>query len=207
MVELLSSHTSMTVLQAVDGAPPEPNHVYLIPPGVSLAIQDGVLRLSKPLERHGARLPFDFFLTSLAVARGDRAVCVVLSGTGRDGSVGILAIKEKGGLVIVQDPEEAEFDGMPLSAIATGAVDLVASVADIPELISRKLRPTPSASMDAENSLADPCLMNPLRLSRFFETRPSMISVLQEGHFGAPPRTSHERGAGAGSLVISEASA
>ena len=145
MVELLSSHTSMTVVQATDGARLEPDHVYLIPPGVSLAIRDGLLRLSKPTERHGARLPFDFFLGSLAEARGERAICVVLSGSGADGSVGLRKIKEKGGLVIVQDPEEAEFDGMPRSAIATGAVDLVAPVADIPDLIFRQLHPAVSS--------------------------------------------------------------
>ena len=156
MVELLSSHTSMTVVQAADGAPLEPDHVYLIPPGVSLAIRDGLLRLSKPTERHGARLPFDFFLGSLAEARGEQAICVVLSGSGGDGSVGLLAIKEKGGLVIVQDPEEAEFDGMPRSAIATGAVDFVASVADIPDLIFRQLHPAASGGADATKSLKDP---------------------------------------------------
>jgi len=155
MVELLSSHTSMTVVQAAEGAPLEPDHVYLIPPGVSLAIRDGTLRLSKPAERHGARLPFDFFLGSLAEDRGELAICVVLSGSGGDGSVGLLAIKEKGGLVIVQDPEEAEFDGMPRSAIATGAVDFVAAVADIPNLIFRRLHPAASGGADATKSLTD----------------------------------------------------
>jgi len=137
MTELLESHTSMTVEQASEGAAVQPDHVYLIPPGASLAIQDGFLRLSEPRERHGARMPFDFFLTSLAKDRGNRAVCVVLSGTGSDGSNGLLMIKEKGGLTISQDPEEAEFDGMPRSAIATGAIDLVASVTDIPDAIFR----------------------------------------------------------------------
>jgi two-component system CheB/CheR fusion protein len=156
MVELLSSHTSMSVVQAADGAPLEPDHVYLIPPGVSLAIRDGLLRLSKPTERHGARLPFDFFLGSLAEACGELAIAVVLSGSGADGSVGLRAIKEKGGLVIVQDPEEAEFDGMPRSAIATGAVDFVASVADIPDLIFTELHPAASGVVDATKSLKDP---------------------------------------------------
>ncbi|QGM46041.1 chemotaxis protein CheB [Methylocystis heyeri] len=155
MVELLSSHTSMAVVQATDGAPLEPDHVYLIPPGVSLAIRAGLLRLSKPTERHGARLPFDFFLGSLAEALGELAICVVLSGSGGDGSVGLLAIKEKGGLVIVQDPEEAEFDGMPRSAIATGAVDFVASVADIPDLIFRQLHPASSCGVNAPKCLTD----------------------------------------------------
>ena len=156
MVELLSSHTSMIVAQAAEGAPLEANHVYLIPPGVSLAIRDGLLRLSKPTERHGARLPFDFFLGSLAEACGELAACVVLSGTGGDGSVGLLAIKERGGLVIAQDPDEAEFDGMPRAAIATGAVDFIASVADIPDLVFRKFHPETSGGADAKQSAKDP---------------------------------------------------
>ena len=152
MRELLSIHTSMTLAQATDGAPLEPNHIYLIPPGSNIAVREGSLRLSKPTERRGARLPFDFFLASLAEACGKQAVCVVLSGAGSDGSVGLVAIKEKGGLVIAQDPEEAEFDGMPRSAIETGAVDAVASVADIPELILARLHgPTP-ATADARKS-------------------------------------------------------
>ena len=152
MQELLSIHTSMTVAQATDGAPLERNHVYLIPPGANLAVRDGLLRLTKPTERRGARLPFDFFLASLAESCGKQAVCVVLSGTGSDGSVGLIAIKEKGGLVIAQDPEEAEFDGMPRSAIATGAVDVVASVADIPELIVARLHGAAPATADAKKS-------------------------------------------------------
>ena len=125
MVDLLTGHTPMKVLQATDGMQLERDHVYLIPPGTYLAIADGTLRLSKPLERHGARMPFDFFLRSLAEECGERAICAVLSGTGTDGSLGLKAVKEKGGLVIVQDPEEAAFDGMPRSAIMSGGADLV----------------------------------------------------------------------------------
>ena len=82
-------------------------------------------------------MPFDFLLQSLAEEFGERAVCIVLSGTGTDGSIGAKAIKEVGGLVIAQDPEEAEYDGMPRSAIATGAVDLVLPLAKIPEALAR----------------------------------------------------------------------
>ena len=135
MVELLAGHTPMTVLQAADGMPLERDHVYLIPPGTYLSLRGGALRLSKPRERHGARLPFDFFLRSLAEEFGERAICVILSGTGGDGSLGLKAVKEQGGLVIVQDPEEAAYDGMPRSAIVTGAVDLVLPVANIPETL------------------------------------------------------------------------
>ncbi len=113
MGDLLAGHTPMKVQQAADGMPLEREHVYLIPPGAYLSIRDGALRLSEPRERHGARLPFDFFLRSLAAEVGERAICVILSGTGGDGSLGLKAVKEKGGLVIVQDPDEAEYDGMP----------------------------------------------------------------------------------------------
>ena len=137
MVDLLAGHTPLTVEQASDGTPIEPEHVYLIPPGTDLAIRAGALRLSPPHERHGARLPFDFFLRSLAGELGERAICVILSGTGSDGSLGLKAVKEKGGLVIAQDPDEAEYDGMPRSAIMTGAVDLVLPVAEIPEILAK----------------------------------------------------------------------
>ena len=137
MVDLLAGHTRMKVQQAADGMPLEPEHVYLIPPGAYLSIQAGALCLSEPRERHGARLPFDFFLRSLAEELGERAICVILSGTGGDGSLGLKAVKEKGGLVIAQDPDEAEYDGMPRSAIMTGAVDLVLPVAKIPEILAK----------------------------------------------------------------------
>src|SRR5947208_10180677 len=137
MVDLLAGHTPMKVQQAAEGMPLEREHVYLIPPGAYLSIQGGALRLSEPRERHGARLPFDFFLRSLAEDLGHRAICVILSGTGGDGSLGLKAVKEKGGLVIAQDPNDAEYDGMPRSAIITGAVDLVLPVAKIPETLAK----------------------------------------------------------------------
>ena len=142
MVDLLAGHTPMKVQQAADGMPIEPEHVYLIPPGAYLSIRAGALRLSQPRERHGARLPFDFFLRSLAEEIGERAICVILSGTGSDGSLGLKAVKEKGGLVIAQEPGEAEYDGMPRSAIMTGVVDLVLPVAEIPGILAKYGRRT-----------------------------------------------------------------
>jgi two-component system CheB/CheR fusion protein len=135
LVELLAGHTTMKVREAEDGMTIAPEHLYVIPPGASLSVKDGALRLSQPLERHGARLPFDFLLQSLADEMGARAICVVLSGTGGDGSSGLKAIKAAGGRVIAQDPKEAAFDGMPRSAIETGLVDLVLPAADIPKAI------------------------------------------------------------------------
>src|SRR5271169_6157791 len=111
MVDLLTNHTDMAVRQATEGMRIERNHVYVIPPGTYLSVESGVLRLSQPQARHGARLPFNFLLQSLAKECGVRAICVVLSGTGTDGSLGLKSVKEKGGLVIVQDPDEAGFDG------------------------------------------------------------------------------------------------
>jgi two-component system CheB/CheR fusion protein len=140
MVDLLGRDTKMKVVQAADGMPLERNCVYVIAPHAYLSVRDGMLRLTQPQAPHGARLPFDFFLNSLADAFDERAVCVILSGTGADGSVGLKAINEKGGLVIAQDPEEAAFDGMPLSAISTGAVNLVLPVGEIPQAIIRYAR-------------------------------------------------------------------
>lgn len=142
MAGLLAGHTSMTVLEAVDGMPVEPNHLYVIPPGTYLAVAGGTLHLTRPRIRHGARLPFDFLLHSLAEAYGPRAVAVVLSGTGADGSLEVRAVKDRGGYVLAQDPEEAGFDGMPRNAVATGAVDRVLPVDEIARaLVAHAHRP------------------------------------------------------------------
>ena len=142
MADLLTSHTPMMVQQAADGMRVECDHVYIIPPGAYLAIAGATLKLSRPAERHGARMPFDFFLRSLAEESGARAICAVLSGTGTDGSLGLKAVKEQGGLVIVQDPGEAAYDGMPRSAIASGGADFVLAVAAMPDALLRYGRQT-----------------------------------------------------------------
>jgi two-component system CheB/CheR fusion protein len=138
MVELLAGFTPMTVLQAMEGMPVERDHLYIIPPGTYLSVIGGALRLSQPQARHGARLPFDFLLHSLAADRGTWALCVVLSGTGTDGSIGLQAIRAKGGFVVAQDPDEAEYGGMPRNAISTGDVNLVLPVERIPEALARR---------------------------------------------------------------------
>ena len=137
MVELLGSHTAMKVLQATDGMRVEPNHIYVIPPRAYLSIKSGSLHLSVPREKHGTRMPIDFFLRSLAEECGERAICVILSGTGSDGNLGLKAVNEKGGVVIVQDPSEAAYDGMPRSAIATGDVDFILPVKTIPDAFKK----------------------------------------------------------------------
>ncbi|WP_454859082.1 chemotaxis protein CheB [Rhizobium binxianense] len=136
MVELLAHHTAMPVVQATDGMHLEPDHLYVIPPGTYLSVASGgTLHVSPPEAPHGARMPFDFLLRSLAEKFGERAICVVLSGTGTDGSLGLKAVKEMGGLIIAQDPTEAAYDGMPRSAMLTGAVDLVLPLTGIPDAL------------------------------------------------------------------------
>ena len=134
---LLSSHTAMPVQEARDGMLVEPDHLYVIPPGTYLSVQHGGLHLTDPQARHGARLPVDFLLRSIAESSGRNGVAVILSGTGSDGSLGLQALKEQGGLVIAQDPEEASYDGMPRNAILTGAVDFVLRAAEIPGALMR----------------------------------------------------------------------
>jgi two-component system CheB/CheR fusion protein len=154
MVDLLAGETSMVVVQATDGMPIQPNHVYTIPPGTYLSVSNDTLQVSPPDPRHGARLPFDFLLRSLAEQYGDRAICVILSGTGGDGSIGLKAIRQHGGLVIAQDPDEAGYDGMPRSAIETGEVDLILPIAKIPSSLHR----LPGTGVDRggdEKKLAD----------------------------------------------------
>jgi two-component system CheB/CheR fusion protein len=137
LVELLQEATPMRVVEATDGMGLEANHLYVIPPGVYLSVKAGTLHLSAPREPRGARLPFDFLLNSLAASVGERTVCVILSGTGADGSVGLRAVKAAGGLVIVQAPADAEYDGMPRSAIASGQVDLVLPVDEIAQALQK----------------------------------------------------------------------
>ena len=154
LVDLLSHHTRFKVRHAGDDMQIEPSQVYVIPPGVYLSVEKGALRLSEPQAPHGARLPFDFLLNSLAEAYGNRVVCVVLSGTGSDGSAGLRTVKRHGGFVIVQDPADAAYDGMPRNAMITGAVDLVLAAADIPAAIlkhgRRALAKPPSAPVAPE---------------------------------------------------------
>ena len=124
MEQLLSRHTTMEIHRVEDGMVVEPNHVYLIPPRKVMIISEGKLLLTEKDPDSGLSLPIDQFFRSLAVEVGRLSVGVVLSGTGSDGSRGIEDIREAGGLVIVQDPTTAAFDGMPQSALKTGYAHL-----------------------------------------------------------------------------------
>nr|WP_137677849.1 CheR family methyltransferase [Parerythrobacter lutipelagi] len=131
MAQLIERYTAMTISQATGGETVEKDHIYVIPPGHGLALDDGVLELTEFKDPRGMRRPIDDFFESLAEDRRGKAACVILSGTGGDGSRGLRVIKEHGGLCIAQDPETAAYNGMPESAIGTGLVDIVSKPATI----------------------------------------------------------------------------
>jgi two-component system CheB/CheR fusion protein len=135
MAELLGRCTTMPVVQVEADTPVEGDHVYCIPPGRYLSISGRmVLGLTAPVET-SVRMPIDFFLRSLAEARPQRAIGIILSGTGSDGTLGLRAIKAGGGLAIAQDPGTAQHDGMPRNAIAAGAADHVLAPEQMPGVL------------------------------------------------------------------------
>ncbi|WP_460032271.1 chemotaxis protein CheB [Megalodesulfovibrio paquesii] len=141
MVELLSKYTDMAVLRVEgDGMPIEPNTVYLIPPKKNMVVVGGKLYLSEQPERHALNLPIDVFLRSLAEDQKDRAIAVILSGTGSDGTRGVRAVKEEGGTIFVQDEGSAKFNGMPKSAINTGLADYILPPEEMPAALVNFIR-------------------------------------------------------------------
>lgn len=164
MADLLAGHTMMSVEQAEDGATIVPDHLYIIPPGSYLSVAAGRLQLSKPNARHGARLPFDFLLYSLAEDCPERTIGVVLSGTGADGSLGLKALHNAGGFTIAQNPDEAEYGGMPSAAMAVGAVDLSLPIGKIAAaLIDPKSR---TSQTEKASGADDACLPEIIDLLR-----------------------------------------
>ncbi|MFN4061129.1 MAG: CheR family methyltransferase [Paracoccus hibiscisoli] len=125
LAELLDRRTALSVQQATDGTTLQPGHVYTIPPGSRMLISDGRLHLVDFDQPRGLRRPIDDFFESLAHDRGQASACVILSGTGADGTLGLRAVKEHGGICVIQEPRTARYDGMPLSAESTGLVDFV----------------------------------------------------------------------------------
>ena len=130
---ILQVSTRMPVTQVNGRMKIERDHVYVIPPTHDLSMVDGSLALVEAARPRGRHIVVDLFFRTLAEAHRERAIGIVLSGTGADGSAGIGRLKEHGGIVMAQLPEDAEYDGMPSSAIATGKVDIVLPVAEIPE--------------------------------------------------------------------------
>jgi chemotaxis methyl-accepting protein methylase len=143
LVELLQRGTRMQVFQVKDRMRVEPNCVYVIPPNKDMSILHGVLHLLVPVAPRGLRLPIDFFFRALADDRQEHSIGVILSGMGSDGTLGLRAIKEKAGVVFVQEPGNAKFDSMPRSAIDAGLADVTASVDALPGKIIAYLQHVP----------------------------------------------------------------
>ena len=150
MPELLQRITTMKVFQASDRLVVKPNHVYVIPPNKSMSILNGALYLFEPIETRGLRLPIDYFLRSLASDRKEKSVGIILSGMGSDGSLGIKAIKEVNGIVLVQEPTNAKFDGMPRSAINNVNVDVIAPAIELPSRLLACLKFIPIATNEKD---------------------------------------------------------
>src|SRR5882672_2510160 len=132
MVPLLAKCTAMPVLEAREGLRPEPDHVYIIPPNKFLGMKDGELHLTELSDPHRAYASIDWFLRSLAQDQQEQAICIILSGTGSHGSLGLKAVKAANGAAFVQDPATAQFPQMPQRAIATGLVDKILPVERMP---------------------------------------------------------------------------
>ena len=142
MVELLQRVTPMPVARVIDHMKVQPDCTYIIPPNRDLSILHGVLHLLDPTIARGLRLPIDFFFRSLSDDLHGKSIGVILSGMGSDGTLGLRAMKEKAGVVFVQSPDSAKFDGMPRSAIDAGLADVVASAEELPGSIMAYLKHT-----------------------------------------------------------------
>lgn len=136
LAEVLQTSARIPVTQVRETVKIEPNHVYVVPPNQSLEVHDGTLTVSNVTKIEERRAPVDLFLRTLADSWQSQAAAVILSGTGPNGSMGIKRIKEMGGVVFVQDPHEAEYSDMPRNSIATGLVDQILPVAEIPQKLS-----------------------------------------------------------------------
>ena len=132
LTELIQRNTRMRVFEVEDGMTVQINCAYIIPPNRDMAFLNGTLQLLEPAAARGFRLPIDYLFRSLAQDQRERAIGIVLSGTGSDGTLGVRAIKGEGGMVMAQTPDSCAFDGMPLSAAATGLVDFTLAPGDMP---------------------------------------------------------------------------
>ena len=159
LAEIIQRETKMPVLQVTDTIKVEPDSVYVIPPAKHLEMTDGVIKPKDPIREKGVRVPIDRFFRTLADAYGRKAVSIILSGTGTDGTLGMKYIKGRDGFAIVQDPLDAEYDGMPRSAIETKIVDVVLPVSEMPEKLlfvresSERLRLTDGRDTDVAKEI------------------------------------------------------
>lgn len=140
MASLLAKSTRMKIFEVENGMRVEPNCIYLNPPNHNMSLENGKLKLIELAETHALNFPIDFFFKSLDPKIGSAVVCLILSGTGTDGTRGVKAVKEAGGMIMAQDAAQAKYDGMPLSAIETGMVDFVLPVEKMPETLIKYVR-------------------------------------------------------------------
>ncbi len=157
LTELLQRATTMPVREVTASIRVEPNAVYVMPPNAEITVKAGFLRIAEPREPRGMRLPIDVLFCSLAADQGARAIGVVLSGMGSDGTLGLQAIKTQDGLALAQEPQSAQFDSMPKNAIAAGTVDVVAPASELPERILQITR-TPANAADPASGARDDAL-------------------------------------------------
>jgi len=160
MNELLSRVTKLPIHIIKDGMETKPNNIYLIPPRHNLSVYHSRLFLLPWKSKKVLNFPIDEFLDSLAKDQGKKAIAIILSGTGSDGSMGIKSIKENGGIVMVQNPESAKFDGMPKNAIDTGMADYVMEVEKMPDAIRRYINNPVAVDAKKEDSSSFPGLDN-----------------------------------------------
>lgn len=146
LTDIIGRYTHMPVFEATNWISIEPNCVYIIPPNRDMILQKGMLQLLEPAQPRGHRLPIDQFFISLAQDKQEKAIGIVLSGTGNDGTKGVRAIKAEDGIVMVQDPKSSEYDGMPLSAISTGLVDYILKPEEMPSKLITYITQTSKAS-------------------------------------------------------------
>lgn len=173
LTEIIQRYTKMKVYEVQDGMEVQPNCTYIIQPNFDMAFINGKLQLLEPPTPRGHRLPIDFFFRSLAQDQHENAIGIILSGTGSDGTQGIKAIKEEGGMVIVQKPITAEYDGMPSSAISTGLVDYELPPAEMPS----KLIAYATHAFTAINKIE-------LSISQKYENELSKIFIILRSHVG-----------------------
>lgn len=165
--ELVRRYTRMQVFEVKDGMQVQAGCTYIIPPNRDMALLNGTLHLLEPAAPRGLRLPIDFFFRSLAQDQHERAICIVLSGTGSDGTLGVRAVKGEGGMVMVQAPTSTQYDGMPQSAIATGMVDYILPPEEMPAQLlayvshafSVSLAPAVARSTKVDETLRKICVV------------------------------------------------
>ena len=156
LARILSAHTTMPVVQVADGMRLVPGHVYVIAPNSDLKVGDGGLHMSKPVAPRGHGHPIDVLFRSLAMDQRERAIAIVLSGTGSNGTEGLKDIRAAGGMSLVQSPETAKFDGMPRSAISANMADYILAPEKMPETLLAYLRHDyVSAPVEIEGASAD----------------------------------------------------